>query len=398
MIKHWKYQALNKQGQEVSGVLPTTRQEVITFIKKKQWELIDLRPDVPSFLRKFSQRKSLSSKTMMVLFEDLSNMQQTGMSLSHMLLSLRDSTEDVSVIHVLEVLKEKIEEGQSLGDAFASTNAFPWVVILTLRSGEQSGKLEESFKLLSQFFKRQDDIRHRLREALTYPTLVFSLLITVMLFVGLHVIPKLTQLLPEPARAKGTAGIVIAMSIFLQKYFLFITTIPLLVIVSAFFVFKKYPRAYESLVYQIPLYGSIKKETDLAFYFLNLGILLRNGMPLIKCINDLNALNPSIVSRHFYKCRDYLFGGMPLWESLHMDPLFSSVVVFTIRRGEEMARLPEYCSNLSDYFNKRVYERIDQMVIFIQPVLLVMGGIFLIIIASAFLVPVYGSLTQIAGG
>ncbi len=398
MIKHWKYQALNAQGQDVRGSLSATKQEIMAYIKVHQLELIDLQPDFVLFFEKFYQMKRLSVKTLTAFFEDLSNMQQTGLSLTQMLLSLRDSTQDVTLAHVIDVLRDKIEEGLSLADAFRKTNTFPWIVILTIKSGEQSGKLEASYQLLAQYFKRQAEIRHKLHEALTYPSIVFCLLISVMMYVGLNVIPKLKQLLPDTARLKGTASIVIAMSVCLQKHFILLLVIPVILLTVGIFVLRKNQRIYDMVIYRIPLMGRIKKETDLAFYFLNLSILLRNGVPLIKCINDLNALNVSIISRHVYQCRDYLFGGMPLWEALKTDPIFSSVVIFTIRRGEEMTRLPEYVSNLSGYFNKRVHDRVDQMVMLIQPALLLLGGVFLIIIAFAFLIPVYGSLTQIAGG
>ena len=93
-----------------------------------------------------------------------------------------------------------------------------------------------------------------------------------------------------------------------------------------------------------------------------------------------------------------MFSGMPFWEAVKMDKFFPLVAIFTLHRGEEMARLDEYCFNLSEYFNKRVTMRVEGLIHFIQPMLLAFGGLFLAAIAFAFLVPVYSSLTKIAGG
>jgi type II secretory pathway component PulF len=119
---------------------------------------------------------------------------------------------------------------------------------------------------------------------------------------------------------------------------------------------------------------------------------------LLRAIEDLYTTSPNPVSRRFLKCRDFMLSGMPFWEAVQKDAFFSSAVIFTLRRGEEMARLDEYSFNLSEYFNKRVAIKVDRSIQLIQPLFLVLGGLFLVMIASAFLVPIYGSLTKIAGG
>lgn len=397
-LRYWRYLALTANGQETSGIFEGDRDELRSFVDQHNLEMIHIDVDWRSFFFKSQKIKRLSLKVLSTFFEDLANMQQTGISMSQMFVSIADCSTNAALTHTIGLIKVNVEQGQSLAEAFSSSKTFPWIVIATINSGEQSGKLESSFRVLAHFFRRQDEVIGRLREAMVYPAIVSILLITVMLFVGLKVIPQLKQLLPETAMHKGTTGFVIAMSVFLQKYFLVLLYLPCILFLAGALILLHNKQLYASLIYQVPFYGPMKKETDLAFYFLNLSILLGNGVPLIRCISDMNTLNESNVSRHFHGCKDYLFGGMPLWESLRMDPFFSSVVVFTVRRGEEMARLPEYCSNLSDYFNKRVYERIDRAVLLIQPALLAMGGIFLVIIAFAFLIPVYGSLNQIAGG
>jgi type II secretory pathway component PulF len=93
-----------------------------------------------------------------------------------------------------------------------------------------------------------------------------------------------------------------------------------------------------------------------------------------------------------------MYSGMHFWEAVKKDAFFPLVVVFTLYRGEEMAKLDEYCLNLAEYFNKRVSSKVEALMHFIQPFLLICGGLFLVTIAFAFLIPIYGSLTKIAGG
>ncbi len=398
MIDYWRYSAINAQGQEVHGMLNLKKNAAVAHIQSKQLELIDIRPDYQAFMGRYFRATKLSTKVLKEFFEDLSNMQQTGMHLNQMFTSLKESTQDKALLHVLTMMDQDITKGESLSQAFAQSKAFPWIVMMTIKCGEDSGDIEQSFRLLTNYFRRHDEMINRLKHAFTYPLIVLVVLMGIMMHVGIYVIPKLKELLPDAIALKGLTGSVIIVSLFIQKYYVFILVVPLVAFLLILLLCKLNKHIHDYFIYKIPLLGDINKETDLAFYFLNLSIMLRNGIPLITCINDLNSFNPSVVSRHFYQCRDYLFGGMPLWEALQMNTLFSSVVVFTVRRGEEMAKLPDYCLNVSEYFNKRVFKVIDVLVMLIQPALLAVGGILILIIAFAFLIPLYGSLTQFAGG
>ena len=151
-------------------------------------------------------------------------------------------------------------------------------------------------------------------------------------------------------------------------------------------------------MHKVPILGILIKESALAMYFFNLSVLLKSGVALMRAIQDLNAVHTSEVGRRVLDCRDYMFGGLSFWESLKTDPFFPSAAVFTLRRGEEMARLDDYCFQLAQYFDRRVCARLDVLAQLVQPALLAMGGLFLATIAFAFLMPIYGGLTRVAGG
>ncbi len=398
MMGYWKYSGITPQGQEISGVIKGNKESVLGYLKNNKIDVIIVYMDwVRSFLQ-LKRAKRISIKIMSGFFEDMANMHETGMSINQILASVSSVQLSAVLMGAIEGIKSEVSKGKGLADAFASTKSFPWIVTVTIKSGEQSGELKGSLRMLAHYFKRQEEVSGRLREALVYPSIVFCLLCAVMLFVGVYVVPRLAQLLPESTRVHGTTGVIIAATLWLRQYGALLVLIIGAVLVSvAGFIFNN-KRIREFVVYRLPIWGRINKEADLAYYFLNLSILMRNGTSIIKGIDDLHANNNNAVSGHFYGCRDYIFGGGTLWESLGADRFFSPLIVMTIRRGEEMARLPQYCLNLSEYLNKRVNEQIDRAVILLQPALLIIGAVFLVTIAFAFLIPVYGSLNQIAGG
>ena len=331
-------------------------------------------------------------------FDDFQNMHATGMSIAQCVQSLKETSGDRRLKNVLLNLEERIREGDGITEAIVRTNAFPWIVPTTLRAGEQAGDLQGSFKILAQYFRRSNDAQGKLMNALIYPIIVFVFLVAVMLFISLRVIPTLENLLPPEAMSHGATRWMLGLSAAIQKYWsLFLTTcIAYIVFIAAYC--KRDRNAFEIWLYQWPVVGNIVKEACMAQYFLNLSVLLKSGVPLLRALNDLNAVHATPISKRFFHYRDYMFGGMPFWEAVRADAFFTNVVIFTLRRGEEMSRLDEYCFNLSEYFNKRTAEKVLWLTHLIQPALLAFAGSFLVLIAFSFLVPIYGNLNKMAGG
>ncbi|MBI4310087.1 MAG: type II secretion system F family protein [Candidatus Omnitrophica bacterium] len=342
--------------------------------------------------------RTLSMAALARFFEDFYNMHTAGMGTGEILGSLKETTKEPRVNGVLSMLEQKVREGRSLAEVLAHSGAFPSITAPTLYAGERAGKLQESLLALSVHFRRAGEIHSKLANAFVYPSIVFIVLLAVMFFIGLRVVPQLQDLLPAQAMEQGPTRWVLAASMGLRASWFFIL-MAVAGAAAAIMVYRKKDReGFQRWLYQWPLAGGVVKELDLAQYLFNCSILLKSGVPLLTAIEELNTMHPGEVSKHFFKCRDYMFGGMAFWEAVHKDKFFSMAMVFMLRRGEEMGRLEEYCLNLAEYLNKRAAAGMEALVHWVQPVLLALAGLFLAVVAFAFLGPIYGSLTKIAGG
>lgn len=398
MIKYWRYYAVNRNGSEEIGTALGSRQEVLSDLKYRSLVLIELRADLTTMVQSLLPPRKLTGKELSVFFEDFYNMHCSGMSIEQILQSFKNTTRDSYVLNVLSQMERSIAAGRSLTEAMNEVSVFPWIAISALYSGEKSGRLEDALQLLAEYFKKSGALKGRLADALVYPCIVFVLLTVVMLFIGLKVVPQLKTLLPQQALSNSATNAVVLASLFLQDYWALIPGVIAMGVIGVLAYRRCNRMGFIQVLYQCPIIGSMCKESDLAQYFLNLSLLLRSGLPLIQAISDLHTVYPNEITRRFNASRDYMFGGMSFWESVRMDPFFPPAVIFTLRRGEEMARLDEYCLKMADYFNKRISQKSEQLIHFIQPALLIVGGLFLASIAFAFLIPIYGSLSTIAGG
>jgi type IV pilus assembly protein PilC len=361
-------------------------------------QIIEIKPDYRRILISFSPRSDLSSLTMSHLFKDFQNLLETGMSLTQAVVILKETSQDAALTRILSMIESQLLHGHSLTVIFSQLKSFPWIVSVTLSAGEKAGRLTYALGILGAYFEQSYLVRNKLKQALIYPSIVFVILIALMLFVSLHIVPQLKNLLPDHALGNHLTRVILALSEFIQRYILVTLLLVPLLFFGLIYFFKKRFLDCQQWLYQWPIIGDILKESALALYLLNLSVLLKSGVPLLSAITDLNILNQTLVAKRFEKVCDYILGGSSFWESIEQDPFFPKVISSTLRRAEEMTKLEEYCFSLSEYFQKKLNNRIDRLIQMIQPLLLGIGGMFLVVIAIAFLFPIYGNLTNIAGG
>ncbi len=331
-------------------------------------------------------------------FHDFHLMLSTGMPLTQALHSLKETTSFLPLRKIIDQVHGYIQQGDSLTQAFRQSQGMPWIVLTIVNASETAGILSEGMGILGQYFTQASLLKSKFKQALFYPMIVMVILIGLMMFVGLYVVPKLRVLLPPEAIDQGATHIVLSVSNFLQDYG-FIIFIILLAAIIGFIVwsYKQQQRVID-MVCRIPIVHHLVKEAQLAMYLLNLGVLAKSGVSIFKGIEQLNSIEPTLVSRKFYDSRQFMYGGLSLWEALRQDRFFPLFLIFSIRRGEELGRLDEFCLRLSTHYQQKFNVRLEQMIHLTQPLLLAIGGGLLALIGLSFLMPIYGNLTRIASG
>ncbi len=374
------------------------KKDIVGQLSQQELYVIEIKPDYRRVLVNFLSRRRLSALSSAVFFEDFHNMLETGMNIPQILSIFKETNKDETLLISLLTLQEQLSKGKSLTEALIDLNIFPWIVNITLSAGEKTGRLAESVGTLGQYFRRSYQVQSKIKQALIYPLIVFTLLLAVMFFISLRVIPQLKSFLPIEALHNQTTQGVLFLSFFLQQYAWMLVLAVSLAIFGVYFWGRKNCYCFQERLYNLPVLGTIFKESSLALYLLNLSVLLKSGISLFEAINDLNAFDQTPVATHFMGRRNYMLGGASFWQAIEQDKFFPKMISSTMHRAEEMVKVDEYCLTLADYFFKRTGSQVDGLIHVVQPVLLALGGMFLVVIAFAFLLPIYGSLTTIAGG
>src|SRR5690349_12403037 len=122
----------------------------------------------------------------------LEQLASAGVPVIEGLHDLRESVENPRFREVVSGLVESIEGGKNLSGALAEfPEVFSKVFVSLVRSGEQTGKLAEVLKSLTESLKWEDELASQTRKLMMYPAFVGSTVLIVTLFLMIYLVPQM---------------------------------------------------------------------------------------------------------------------------------------------------------------------------------------------------------------
>ena len=394
---YYKYYVLSGDGSEVKGSMEGAPEVIEKSLKKDGYYIVSVKPDIlMSVASSFTKRK-VKAKDLSAFFAEMANMLHIGIAVNETVDTLKDSSPTPELTRALDSIGIDLKSGFSLCASFEKTKVFPGLVISMLKVGERSGNLEKVLRDLSRHYSREADFISGLKNALTYPFIVFSMLVGIMFYVSFKVIPHLESLLPIRSNSYFATRMLLSLSHLLKDYWYVSILLPLGIIL----IYLSFKRGSNKSIdyYSLPVIGEIAKYIYFTAFFSNLALLQRNGINIIDSLLLIEeTTHYKFLAKKISKIRDFITSGASLWLTFNKDPFFPKLIYRSVRKGEETGSLDTYLEDLSKYYFDKATYRIHVILSLIQPALLVVCAGVLLFIISAFIMPVYSNLSNIAGG
>jgi len=129
---------------------------------------------------------------LITFFFNLEQLVRAGVPLLECLGDLRDSMEEATFREIIASLVESIENGKKLSQAMAEhPNAFDKITVSLTRAGEESGRLVDVFKHLTDSLKWQDEMASQTKNMMIYPAFVGTVVLAITFFLMIYLVPQL---------------------------------------------------------------------------------------------------------------------------------------------------------------------------------------------------------------
>jgi type IV pilus assembly protein PilC len=287
-----------------------------------------------------------------------------------------------------------IQGGSNISKALSKhPHVFSDFYVNMVKSGEETGKLNETFGYLAEHLDRNYEVISKVKNALIYPAFVVTVFISVMLLMFTVIIPKISLIIletgqPIPLYTKFVFGI--------SNFFLSYGIIMLVAIVILAYFFLRYlrtregTRAWARFKLEIPYMGELYKKLYLSIIADNMNTMILSGIPMVKALEVSSA----VVGNDVYKeiLDETLIavkGGSSLSQSLSQYPEIPSILVQMIKVGEETGELGNIFKTMAHFYQREVVNAIDTLVSLIEPVMIVMLGLGVGVLLASVLIPIY---------
>jgi type IV pilus assembly protein PilC len=343
-----------------------------------------------------SRGEKVSSQDFLLFNTQLATLLRAGLPLAQSLELLKDQQADPHFKALLDKVHQQVTTGVSLSDAFLSLgDVFPRLYANSLRAGERSGELESVLGRYVDYQRLVDGVRKKIVAALTYPAVLITLAVGLVVLLVAYVIPRFSDFylqfgsdLPLPTQ------IVLTVAQFVEGNLILIVV----VLVVSVYGIKWWKgtvhgkRIIDRVTLRIPILGKLAHLFALSQFTRSLSVLLNGGTPMVPAVETAStSVKNAHISELFLRCVQEVQEGRSLSDALEDTGWAPGLALAMIRVGESTGALPEMLEHTSDFFDEEIEFFLNRMVTLFEPMILVVMAV----IIAGLLLAVYYPLLRL---
>ena len=377
-------------GKYVEGTIDALSQEEASFKLKDQKIIITklIRTKKKAAEKKKSGgssfslfKKKIKPEDIVIFSKQFATMVKAGLPILQTLSMLRDQLEHPEVKIIVEDVRKNLEGGLTLSKCFEKyPKVFDNVYINLIKAGEASGKLDVFLLKLVDSLEKREKVKKKIKGALMYPAVMFTVAITVMVFMLVKVVPIFAEMyegmgvaVPTPTQVimnasnfmRGTGGMVL-----------------LLTTVIGFIVFRYLTTKVPAIRYKwhgrmlkMPVFGDMILKSLIARVSLIMGNLSAAGVNLLESIEIAKQVsNNDVVTQALENVKKGVFSGDTLTKLFLKEPTFPPTFSQLVSVGEQTGNLDEMFTSVSMYYEEEFDTAVDNMSSLIEPIMIVFMG------------------------
>lgn len=401
----FSYTTVAADGHQTSGTLTAGNREAAIAILREQGSKPIIVKEAKLKKQRLSFGEKVKIKDLVIFTRELSTMISAGVPLPRALETLSDQTENKYFKKVVSSINHDVESGLQLADAMAKyPSVFSEVYVNMVRAGETGGILDEIMKRLATQVEKDSAIKHKIHSAMAYPVVI--MVITVIAFFGimLFIMPKIGKIIKDlggpdaqlPAYSRAMLGI----SDFMQKNIIFI------IITGAIlsWLFRHYIKTekgkywWHHTLLRMPVIGKVLVKIAVARFARTFSSLMGSGVTVLESLEVTGkAVGNKVIQKELEEIAKNVKNGQPLGKQMLAAQYFPPILGQMMTVGEETGKISEILLKVADFYEEEVDAVIDSLASIIEPIMIVVLGAMVGMIAASVMGPIAGLSKNIGG-
>ena len=396
----YKYKAIDASGKFISGSLDAgNSNDLEQRLEKMDMDLVTFKQKDPG--ADLFGRNKIGRRDLINFSFYLEQLTRAGVPILEGLADLRDGEENPTFRDVIAGLIEAIEGGNSFSQALALyPKIFNDVFVSLIRVGERSGKMSEVLIDITETLKWQDELLSKAKKIMTYPAVIGTLVLSVIMFMMIFVVPDIMDAIvalggeiPFETRA------LMVTSNFLIGYWYVVITAPFLIFFALRFSYQTNSKArfkLDGLMLKLPIVGSVNEKIKISRFTRYFSLMFASGITVLDAISlSKGVLNNSVLEDGIDRAWQQISEGSSISEAFKNIGIFPPLVVRMLRVGEASGQMDKSLDNVSYFFDRDINDSIEKMEPVMQTSLMATIGLVVLWLALSVLGPIYDTIGTI---
>ncbi|MEM6303068.1 MAG: type II secretion system F family protein, partial [Pseudomonadota bacterium] len=342
---------------------------------------------VPKSLKKkpkplFSARKKpIKPADIAVFTRQLATMMKAGVPLVQSFDIVADGIENPTMQDLVNTIKNDVASGTGLAPALEKhPRHFDDLYCSLVGAGESAGTLEVMLDRVATYKEKTEQLKGKIRKALTYPTAVVVVALVVTGILLVKVVPQFAETFQSfGADLPAFTLFVLRLSDFMQKWWLVIAG----GIVGSVYLFremrlrsKPFAEAIDKFLLKAPIFGEIVHDAVVARFSRTLSTTFSAGVPLVEALESTaGAAGNAVYAKAILQIRDDVTTGSSLYQSIKGTGLFPNMLLQMVSIGEESGQLDEMLDKVANHYEEAVDNAVDSLSSLMEPMIMSILGV-----------------------
>jgi type IV pilus assembly protein PilC len=392
------YTARDAKGSIKSDTIEAaSREDVVAQLRKMRLNVVKVEEAAKA---KQKTAGAIPMRDVVIFTRQFSTMINSGLPLVQALDILSKQTENKALSAVTRQVVFDVESGHTVADALAKhPKAFSDLYVNMVAAGEAGGILDTILMRLATFMEKNDALVRKVKGAMIYPGVIFSVAAIAISVLLIFVIPVFQSMfasvnlaLPLPTR------IVIAMSAFLKGYWWAIGIGGFV----GFNAFKKYNSTpngklqVDKALLAFPVLGDVLRKSAVSRFTRTLGTLISSGVSILDGLEiTAKTAGNRVIQDAIMASRASIAGGDTISAPLAKSNVFPPMVISMIAVGEQTGGLDEMLSKIADFYDEEVDAAVSNLLSLLEPVMIVFLGVVVGGMVVAMYLPIFDMINAV---
>lgn len=339
--------------------------------------------------------KPIKAADIALFTRQLATMMKAGVPLVQSFEICEEGMEKPRMQEMVRSIRQDVAAGNGLAPSLAKhPRHFDDLFCSLVGSGEESGTLETMLDRVATYKEKTEQLKAKIRKAMTYPSAVVIVAIIVTAILLIKVVPVFAQTFQNfGSELPAFTQFVMDISEFTQEWWILI----LGGIIATIFGIREgklrsvaFSEAIDKIMLKSPVVGGIVHDSVIARFSRTLSTTFAAGVPLVDALNSTaGAAGNSVYAKAILQIRDDVTTGTTLYNAIKATGLFPTMLMQMVSIGEESGSLDDMLGKVATHYEEAVDNAVDNLSSLLEPIIMSVLGVLVGGLLIAMYLPIF---------